>query len=328
MKKLVLILLIICYSLSYSQLKVGFVVDENGLGDNSFYDITYSGISKAQAKYGIDLYIISSKLEKKEREESFSTLIEKGVDLIVSNGINFEKELIKFSNENPDVYFLVNDMALEGPSNLQSIVYRQNEGAFLIGYLMAKMSETKKIAFIGGVPLPVIEDFKTGFLNGVKYADNSVEVIIEYIEKKNPMIGFNSPKKGCAIARELYSNGVDIIFPVAGESSNGVIQAAQETGLYTIGIDRDQDDMAKGKVLCSLIKNIDIITFGVIEKLILKGEFDSGISYYGLKEKGVGLSSMRFTKDLIPKELLLELSDLEQKIINKEIIVDSMGKGR
>ncbi len=168
--------------------------------------------------------------------------------------------------------------------------------------------------------IPPLKAFLIGYQEGVRYADPKVEVKSVFITKLPDFSGFVSPEKGKHFAKELYNQGVDIIYNVASLSGNGIIQEAKIQKKYVIGVDYDQDAMAKGYVLTSMIKRLDRSTYLEV-KNFLDGKFKHGAKIYGIKEGGISLSEMKYTKHLIPDEILKKLKVIESKIISGEIKV-------
>ncbi len=305
---------------------VSFVVGapiQDGLGDRSFSDMTYVGLVRAKKDYGIKIIfdVGHKSTTEPEREAAIERLINKKVDLIVASGWQFLNSFKKFARLYPEQKFLLNDVPIKGFSNITSTVYAQHEGSFLAGCLAGWMTKTDKVGFVGAVDLVVIHAFRVGYTEGVKYANPKTKVLHSFITTGNDFSGFEKPKEGFSHASEQFNQGADIIFQVAGgESGRGVIQAAQKRGKFAIGVDTDEDHIAKGNVLTSMIKRVDVSTYKEVGKIV-KGNFSPGVIKYGLKNGGVSLSPMKYTKKLIPIEVLEKLKKVETKIIAGEIVV-------
>ncbi len=183
------------------------------------------------------------------------------------------------------------------------------------------MTKTNKIGFIGAVDIPVIHAFRIGYIEGAKYANPNIKVEYTFITTGNDFSGFEKPEEGFRVATKQYQSGIDIIFQVAGgQTGNGIINAAKTEKKFAIGVDYDEDHIAKGFVLTSMIKRIDVSTYKEVMKII-NGKFQSGVVNYGLSDKGVSLSPMKYTKHLIPEEILKKLKDVEKNIIAGKIKV-------
>ncbi len=297
---------------------------QDGLGDRSFADMTYVGLAKAKDKWGIKLIFDvghQTAIKKAELEASIQRLIDKKVDLIVASGWQFLDVFKKMAERYPNQNFFLNEVPVEGFPNIASTVFAQHEGSFLVGCLAGWMSKTNKIGFVGAVDLPVIHAFRVGYMEGAKYANPNIDVQYSFVTTGNDFSGFEKPEEGLKHADKQYNEGVDIIYQVAGgQTGRGVIEAARKHQKFAIGVDTDEDHIAKGFVLTSMMKRIDVSTYKEVTK-ILKGTFKPGITKYGLADEGVSLSPMKFTKHLIPGDVLKKLSDVKAKIISGEIQV-------
>lgn len=297
---------------------------QDGLGDRSFADMTYVGLAKAKDQWGINLIFDvghQSAVEEKGLEASVQRLIDKKVNLIVASGWQFLDVFKKMAKRYPHQNFFLNEVPVEGYANIASTVFAQHEGSFLVGCLAGWMSKTNKIGFVGAMDLPVIHAFRVGYIEGAKYANPNIDVQYSFVTTGNDFTGFEKPEEGLRLAEEQYGDGVDIIFQVAGgQTGRGVIEAARKHQKFVVGVDTDEDHIAKGFVLTSMIKRIDVSTYKEVTK-ISKGAFKAGVTQYGLADEGVSLSPMKYTRHLIPEDIIKKLSDVKAKIISGEIQV-------
>ncbi|MEE4241587.1 MAG: BMP family ABC transporter substrate-binding protein [Desulfopila sp.] len=328
MKKTALILLIIFVteiSICSAGTTVGFLVPVSGLGDHSFNDMTYAGLIRAKNMYHFELIrqqCIDSRSEN--HGKAMEKLIEQQADIIITNGWEFTDVVKEYAVKYPDRFFILNDFPLAGFPNVISNVFAQHEGSFLAGALAAWTTTTGKIGFIGGRDMPVIRSFLTGFRDGVAYTGNDIEMHTIFLSGENDQSsGFDNPEQGRLQAEALYNEGVDIIFSVAGLSGNGIIRAAADTKNFVIGVDADQDYMAKGYVLTSVIKRLDLAVLKSLHTLF-EGDSSPGIYTFGLREGGVSLSPMTYTRHLLPEETIKKVAHLRDLIIAGEINVTNI----
>ena len=311
-------LFLFAYQVEGAQKTVGFLVGAGGLGDESYNDMTLSGLVEAKRKLGFAFKHVVCDETPAGIREALDSLIAQNADVIVMNRMAYPEIVYDYTRRNPDMYFIVNDMPWVGHPNMVCMGYAHHEGAFLVGALAGWMTEAGKVGFVGGNDLPVIRSFRYAYREGVQYADAKVSVFEELVAEGRDTSGFDNPKKGFELAAALYKKDVDIIFAAAGLSGNGVIAAAKIHGKYAIGVDTDQDHMAKGHVLTSMMKRLDKATYNEVTA-VLEGRFEPGVKYYGLKEGGVGLSSMKYTKHLIPASVIDRLEETKQRIIEGKI---------
>jgi len=226
----------------------------------------------------------------------------------------------------PHIRFALLDEIAKKAPNVVSVVFSENEGSFLVGYLVGAFSKTKKVAFLGGVDIDPVQNFLLGFQKGVHYANPLVKVQVHYLSKIPDFSGFIDPAKGYKKTQELYNQGVDIVYAVAGGSNNGIIQAAKEEQKWVIGVDSDQDFMAPGLVLTSMMKRLDVAIINLCQKLV-ENKLEVGqVVELNLEQGGVSLTPMQYTRFIIPEKTLQELEKLKKDIINKKINIKSVRK--
>lgn len=293
---------------------VGFIVTSSGLGDQSFNDMTYAGL--VRVKNQLDMVLIRELTDTTEasRAEAVKKLVKRGAGLIVASGWEFRGMIHDAATLYPTTKFLLNDVPLPGFDNVISTEFAQHEGAYLAGALAGWMTKTAKVGFVGGEDMPVIRSFLTGFEAGLRYTLPDAELFSKFVAPYgNKPSGFNNPREAYLVAEDLYRRGADILFGVAGLSGNGVIRAARKFDRFVIGVDADQDHMAKGLVLTSVMKRLDHATFLEVTQA-LTGEFIPGVRYYNLKKGGISLSPLTYTRHLIPEEVLKRLAEIKAQI--------------
>jgi len=322
MKKILLFamaFLLFSVQCSAAPMVVGYVTGSSGLGDLSFNDMAYGGIRRAQQEFNFKLIVIEPKQSGKSTESDVLDIVEQS-DVVILLGAQHVELAKKAALANPDKKFILVEVPIKDIPNMSSVMFNQNEGSFLAGALAGYMTKTGKVGFIGGTIVPPVKAFEQGYREGVLYARPDAELIVEYTSPPGDFSGFSNPQKGHELAVAQYDQGVDIIFAVAGLTGNGVIEAARRTGNYAIGVDSDQDSLAKGFVLTSMIKRLDTASYNELKE-VMEGRFSPGVSSYGLKNEGVSLSKMKYTRDKIPAKVLQKIDEIRQKIISGEITV-------
>jgi len=279
---------------------VGMVTDTGGLGDKSFNDLAWKGIEKFVGESGdkADKKVAQSK-QPEDYQPNLSSMAEAKVDLTCAVGYLFEKALGAVADQYKDSKFCVIDTAVSKP-NVASVLFKEQEGSFLVGVIAAKTTKTKKVGFVGGMSGELIKRFEVGYRAGVKAVDPSIEVFVNYTES------FSDSAKGKEAALSQFNKGADIVYHASGGCGIGVIQAATEKSLWAIGVDQDQSALAPKNVLCSMIKRVDTATY-TVAKSASEGKFPGGsVTTLGLKEDGVGYSdnggnTSKEAKDLADK---------------------------
>jgi basic membrane protein A len=261
---------------------VGMATDMGGLNDDSFNAAAYRGLKKAESDLKFKINVIESKRQE-DYETNFGTLIDQKNDLIWGIGFLMQDAIAKMADQNPKQNFAIIDAVAQKP-NVASVLFKEEEGSFLMGVIAAKATKSNKVGFIGGMDIPVIHHFDAGFKAGVKAVNPAIEVITIYSGS------FTDPAKGKSDALAAIGKGADVLFHAAGGTGQGVIEAAKEKNLYAIGVDSDQNHLAPNNVISSMMKRVDVAVYDV-SKMASEGKFPGGQTLtLGLKENGVGYS--------------------------------------
>lgn len=248
--------------------KVGLVFDVGGRGDKAFNDAAYAGLERAKKELGAEFDFIEPQGEGADREAALRQMAaDPDVKLIIGAGLLFTEDITAIAQEFPDKQFACIDYNPQPgskiPANLSGIVFEDGKGSFLAGALAAMTSKSGTVGFIGGMESNIIKKFENGFTQGARYINPAIKVIPGYIGMTGS--AFNNPAKGKELALGQYSRGADIIYQASGASGAGVVEAARETGRFVICTDMDQEYLAPGRVLSSMIKAVDKAVFTTIE---------------------------------------------------------------
>lgn len=310
------IFLILSVSILAAPLKVGLILAMGGLGDKSFNDSAYEGLLKAKKDFDIEVKYVepNSWMEDAFFLEEYS---QNGFDLIIATSYTAQDAMEDISSKFPNTkYAIVDTRAIEG-RNIASLVFDEAEGSFLVGAISAKMSKTDKIGFIGALDIPLINRFKDGYEQGAKYINPNINVVTTYVGGDAP---FNDPLKGKEHAYSLANQGVDVIYHASGNTGIGVLEGVKEKKIYGIGVDCNQDDIVKGQVLTSMLKNVNNAIYKIIEDTV-NGKFEGRVYTFGLKENGVGTTDFKYTKEIVGKENIALIEEIKNDIISGKIQV-------
>ena len=293
-------------------LTAAIVFDSGGRGDKSFNDSAWRGMQKAQDELGVHPLTYDSDSER-DYESNLTAAADEGVDLVIAVGINMVSALEAVAKEYPDTSFAIVDGNIDLP-NVRSLVFAEEEGSYLVGYLAGLKTKTGKLGFVGGMNIPLIEKFEAGYTAGARNARPDVQVSAKHTGSWD---NIDTAKESANI---LYSGGADIIFHAAGRAGLGVIRAAKERDMMAIGVDSNQDYIEPGYVLTSMIKRVDEAVFQTISD-VKDGAFSAGLKSYNLASNGVGISELEFTKQLFTDEELADLDEVKRQIVDGEISV-------
>ncbi len=302
-----------------SELKVAMVTDEGGVNDQSFNQSAWEGLQRAEEEIEGVKSSYQESTQTADYEPNFETLLDAGNNLIWGVGYKLADATESAALDNPDVKFGIVDYAYEQvPENLVSILFKDEQSSFLVGYIAGKTTETNKVGFVGGIEGDVIKAFESGYKAGVLYAakedGKEIEIMVQYAAS------FTDSAKGKAIAQNMYQQGADVVFHAAGGVGDGVIEAAKEQGKWAIGVDRDQNDLAPDNVLTSAMKRVDVAVYNVA-KDIQEGKFEGGtVVVYGLENDGAVDIAPTSDKNVRP-EILEVIPKLKEDIISGTIEV-------
>ena len=275
------------------QLKVGIMLSDAGLGDQSFSDMGFMGLEKARDELGISFDYRELK-DTETYEKGLEQLVEEGNDLIIGLGFSIQEDMEKVAKKYPDSSFLIIDAQSELP-NVNSITFKEEEGSFLIGVVAGMKTKSDTVGFVGGEEAELIRKFEKGFVEGVKAVNPDAKILSKYSGT------FGDDKLGESIAREMIAAGADYIYPAAGFTGVGVILEAQRQGVYSFGVDSDQFYLAEKSVVSSMVKQVDVAIYDTVKELVETGKIAEKNKQLGLKENGVAIAPIRAI-ELIPSE--------------------------
>lgn len=306
--------------------KVGLVFDVGGRGDLSFNDAAYAGLEQAKKEFGdkIEIKYLEPSAGGENREQLLRLLAEDKYDLIFGVGFMFTDHVAKVSKEFPNTKFgLIDGFVpdLKDTSNVSCLLFKENEGSFLVGAAAGLKTKSSTVGFVGGMKIPLIEKFEAGYIAGAKYVNPKVKVVSDYIGTTGD--AFKDPVKGKELALKQIKAGADIVYHASGASGIGVIEAAAAQKKLAIGVDSDQSLTAKAEqrpyILTSMLKRVDVAVYETI-KAALNKQFKGGYKVFGVAENGVGYASNQYNEAML-KDIKDKLEDLRKKIISGEIKV-------
>ncbi len=290
--------------------------DIGGKFDKSFNEAARNGAEAFKAKYGIPYRDFEPSSET-QYEQALKRFARRKADLIVAVGVGYSVAVRNVARKYPNMRFTVIDAIVDLP-NVQSITFKENEGSFLVGMIAAMKSKSDKLGFIGGMDIPLIRRFEAGYRQGAMYVRDNLEFVENYVG--TTPTAWNDPIKASEMARSQYARGVDIIFSAAGPSGLGVIQAAKDNGKLAIGVDSNQNHVAPGYVLTSMLKRVDLAVLQAMQEA-KDGTWKPGHRVMTLKDGGVDYAMDDHNAGLIDDAMKAKLEAARAKIISGEIIV-------
>jgi basic membrane protein A len=305
-----------------SRTRVGLVFDVGGLGDKSFNDLAYAGLTRAEEELDLEIRYIEPG-DGSDRESAIRQLAGEGFDLVIGVGFIFTDDLRQAAARFPHVKFACIDYSVipgqsPPPANLVGLRFREEEGSFLVGALAALVSRSGKLGFVGGMDIPLIRKFEAGYTAGVRHVCPDCQVLAAYAGTEPK--AFADPTTGKELALAQYGRGADVIFHASGKTGAGVFNAARERGKLAIGVDADQFHEAPCCVLTSMVKGVDVVVVETIRQVV-QGRFQGGVVEYGLKEGGVSYVYDDDNRRWIDATVRNRVEELRRRIIAGEIRV-------
>jgi basic membrane protein A len=303
-------------SATAADFKPVLLYDIGGKFDKSFNEAAYTGAEAFVAAEG-GSYRDFEPSSETQYEQALKRFARRKADLIVAIGVGYSVAVKNVAAKYPNVKFTVIDAVIDLP-NVQSITFKENEGSFLVGMIAAMKTETKNLGFIGGMDIPLIRRFAHGYKEGARFVTPDVTFVENYVGTTPS--AWNDPIKASEMARSQYARGVDVIFSAAGPSGLGSIQAAKDSGKLAIGVDSNQNHVAPGYVLTSMLKRVDLAVHQAMTEA-KTGTWQAGHRVMGLKEGGVDFALDEHNAALIDDAMKAKLADARAKIVSGEIVV-------
>jgi basic membrane protein A len=289
-----------------------------GIFDSSFNEAVYRGGVKAFTRRHGPVKV-AEPLSEAEYAATIAALARDGYSPIVVVGFSYESALRKVAPLFPQTKFTILDAVVNGP-NIQSVIFKEHEGSFMVGALAALTSKTNIIGFVGGQNVDFIRRFSCGYAQGARYINK--DIVIEGRMIGDTYRAWENPARGALLANELMDEGVDVVYAAAGGSSLGVYDAVNRnlTDTYAIAVDSDLNYLYPGKMLTSMVKNVGdaaLHTWVTANS----GKWEAGVIVRGISDQGLKWSYNIFNETLLTDSALSKMMDIESKVVSGDIVV-------
>jgi len=290
------------------------IFDLGGKFDRSFNEAAFNGAERWVEATGGSYREIELQSDA-QREQSMRRLAEAGSNPIVMAGFSQATPLSVVAPDYPDTTFVIIDGVVDEP-NVRSVVFSEHEGSFLVGMLAALASKSGTVGFVGGMDIPLISRFACGYAQGV-VAVNPDATVIANMTGTTPS-AWNDPVRGGELTRGQIAQGADVVYAAAGGTGLGVLQVAEDEGIFSVGVDSNQNYLHPGSVLTSMIKRVDV----VVEDAFTAGtDVETGLFAFGLAESGVGYALDEHNAELVSAEMREAVDAARDGIIAGDIMV-------
>ncbi|WP_240232038.1 BMP family lipoprotein [Devosia lacusdianchii] len=286
------------------------IYDLGGKFDKSFNEAAYNGAEAWKAETGgsfLDLELQNDA----QREQALRRFAGQGANPIVMAGFSWTAALTAVAPEFPDTNFVVIDTVVDAP-NVQSVIFDEHTGSFLVGALAALKSETGTVGFVGGMDVPLIHKFYCGYAQGAKAVNPDIKLIENYTG--TTPAAWNDPVTAGELTKAAIDAGADVVFAAAGGSGLGVLQAAKDAGKFSIGVDSNQNYLQPGSVLTSMLKRVDVAVKTALTEAGDDATFKPGLTVMGLAQEGVGYALDDNNASLITDDMKAKVDELSAQI--------------
>lgn len=295
-----------------SDIKVGLIIAANGLGDKSINDQSNTGLQKAASELGVQTKLMEPK-DASQFINMEQELAESGYNIIINDSLDMTDAVSQAADQYKNVQFVIMDAVVD-KENVLSVTYAADEGSFLAGAAAAMKSKTGTIGFVGGMEIPTIQKFQSGYEQGAKYVNPDIHVLVKYIGNDSTV--WSDTAKGKALAENLADNGADVVYHAAGGSGLGVIEGCKEKNIWAIGVNINQEEVAPATVLTSMLTNADAAILEAVNSYISDGTLGKTL-VMNLDNDGVGL----VMSDNLSDDEKVKLDEIKQNIIDGKIEV-------
>ena len=297
--------------------KPAVIYDMGGKFDKSFNEGVYNGIKRFQDETGVEVMEFEVTNET-QREQAMRRMVERGATLVLGVGFAQADAINKVAGENPDRMFSIIDVNWLDQPNLRQYAFKEQEGSYLVGIAAASATKTGKVGFVGGMDIPLIRAFACGYVQGAKSVNPDIEVL-QNMTGTTPA-AWNDPGKGAELTQSQIDRGADVIYQAAGGTGIGVIRAAADAGKLAIGVDSNQNHLAPGSVLTSMLKRVDVAAYETM-KDAMSGNFETGVRNLGLAEDGVGWALDENNAKLVTDDMKAAVEQAKADIVAGKVSV-------
>ncbi len=293
------------------------IFDLGGKFDKSFNEAAFNG-AELWAKESGGSYAEVELTSEAQREQALRRFAEAGNNPVIATGFQFATPIEVVAKDYPDTKFVNIDGWLpEIPDNVLLIGFQEHQGSYLVGMLAAMASKTGTVGFIGGMDIPLIRHFGCGYAQGAKAVNPDIKIVAN-MTGTTPT-AWNDPVKGAELTKAQIGKGADVIYAAAGGTGVGVLQTAADEGVYSIGVDSNQNHLHPGSVLTSMLKRVDVAVYNSMKS---GADIKSGTSMtLGLAEEGVGYAVDDNNAALISDDMRAAVEDARAKIISGDLEV-------
>jgi basic membrane protein A and related proteins len=281
------------------------IFELGGKFDKSFGQAAWQGAERWKKETG-KAYLEYEIQNAAQREQAARRFAQRGANPIVGVGFPQASAIEAVARDFPKQQFAIVDMVVNLP-NVQSFVFREHEGAFLVGALAALASKTGTVGFVGGQDIPLVRKVLCGYEQGARWARPQVKTVFAMTGTTNA--AWTDPARGAELTKTQAAQGADVIFAAAGTTGLGVLQAAKDLGLLGVGVDSNQNGLHPGSILTSMLKRTDVAVYQAFQGV------KPGVTALGLKEGALDLAFDEHNAKLVTPAMRARVDAAKAEII-------------
>ena len=281
------------------------IFELGGKNDKSFGQAASEGAERWKKRTGKP-YLEFEISNAAQREQAARRFAQRGANPIVGVGFPQASSIEAVARDFPATRFAIVDSVVALP-NVQSFIYREHEGAFLVGLLASLASKSGTLGFVGGQDIPLVRKVLCGYEQGARYGNANVQVLWAMTGTTNA--AWTDPARGAELTRTQAAQGADVVFAAAGTTGLGVLQAAADLGLLGIGVDSNQNGLHPGRMLTSMLKRTDVAVFQAFQGV------QPGVTSLGLKEGGLDLAYDEHNAKLVTPAMRARVDAAKAEIV-------------
>jgi basic membrane protein A and related proteins len=299
----------VCATATFAQPAIIFEL--GGKFDKSFGQAAWTGAERWKKESGKP-YLEFEIQNATQREQAARRFAERGANPIVGVGFPQASSIEAVAKDFPKSMFAIVDMVVALP-NVQSFVFREHEGSFLVGVISALASKSGTLGFVGGQDIPLVRKVLCGYEQGAKFARPDIKVVWAMTGTTNA--AWTDPARGAELTKTQVAQGADVIFAAAGTTGLGVLQAAKDLGKLGVGVDSNQNGLHPGSILTSMLKRTDVAVYQAFKGV------KPGITSLGLKEGALDLAYDDNNAKLVTTAMRAQVEAAKADIVSGKIKV-------
>ena len=311
-----------------SDLKIGVVTDVGAVNDKNFNQFSYAGAVNGAILIGAKVPKVVVPKAASDYERLLQSYVDGGYDVIVAVGFNLQNPTAKLAKANPKIWFIGVDhdpcinakgdvdttfkdctgVIADLMPNYIALNYQEDQAGYLAGIVAASATKSGIIGAVGGVAIcgPCVR-YIQGFYLGAQSVKPDIKMKSAWVSASDFVKGFFDQPGGAAFGTQFIKQnpGIDVVFQVAGNTGNGVIDAGCAAKINVIGVDVDQYQSYKASKACILTsaeKHLAVSVTNSIQQIAAKTA-KGGKVIFNAANDGIGVAPFYDAASKLPADI-------------------------